>query len=47
MKVLCSVLVLVSLAACGTVKGTTAGLLDGITQDLQSLSNAVKGRESK
>lgn len=40
-------LVLVFLAGCGTVKGTTSGLLDGASQDLQSLSNVVKGKDSK
>lgn len=47
MKMLLAVTVLVNLAACGTVQGTTAGLLDGASRDLQSLSELVKGKDSK
>lgn len=47
MKMLIVMLMLASLVGCGTVRGTTSGLLDGASQDLQSLSNAVKGKETK
>lgn len=29
------------ITGCGTVKGTTAGFLDGASQDLKSLSDKV------
>lgn len=47
MKTVVATIMLASLVGCGTVRGTTSGLLDGASQDLQSLSNAVKGKETK
>jgi len=47
MKQAVMIMLLASLVGCGTVRGTTSGLLDGASQDLQSLSNAVKGKETK
>jgi uncharacterized protein YceK len=37
--VLCAVLMV---SGCGTIRGTTAGMLDGASKDLKSLSNVIK-----
>ena len=47
MKTVVAIIMLASLVGCGTVRGTTSGLLDGASQDLQSLANVVKGKDSK
>jgi hypothetical protein len=47
MKITITAVMLVCLVGCETVRGTTSGLLDGASLDLQNLSNVVKGKESK
>lgn len=43
MKHMVAVLFLAAIIqGCGTVKGTTSGMLDGASKDLKSLSDKVK-----
>lgn len=41
MKTIFTVFLLVSLTACGTVRGTAGGFVDGVSKDVKSVSDGL------
>lgn len=47
MKYLAVVLVAVALSACGTVKGTASGFVDGLGKDVQTVGSGLSRAADK
>lgn len=41
MKIICSILLVLSLSACGTVRGTAGGFVDGVGKDVRSVGDGL------
>lgn len=41
MKIVFSVLLILCLSACGTVRGTAGGFVDGVGKDVRSVSDGL------
>jgi len=41
MKIICSILLVLSLSACSTVRGTAGGFVDGVGKDVRSVGDGL------